>query len=96
MAIRSTTKTSAPNWRSCAAPWNASTTPIRKAISATMGTARSPTSSQWCTSAVRRNSDGWRTARAEPGEEQAEVARQGKEKLDRMGDGLADLHDPVG
>ena len=45
-AIRSTTKTSAPNCRNCEAPWKASTIPMRKAISATMGTAFSPTSSQ--------------------------------------------------
>ena len=45
--IRSTTKTSAPNWRSCTAPMKPSTTPIRKAISVTMGMAFRPASCMW-------------------------------------------------
>src|SRR6056297_2207260 len=64
IAIRSTTNTSAPNWRSCAEPWKASTTPMRNAISDTIGTARSPTSSQCATSAVSRKSRGCTTDRA--------------------------------
>ena len=58
---RFTVSASAPNCCNCTEPCCAITIPIRKLINPMIGSAETPTSSIWCTSALTGKRDGWRT-----------------------------------